>query len=450
MWSLPALALTAFALTWFYRASTFRLFDEPLSSTITALIATADTGLPGQEPGEISLSREPIDQRYQQALSGRYWLIGNLSRDGVVLPIKASPSLAGETLMLPEALAAVMLDQPGAQIQTQMAGPDVGERLRVMARSVILPNMNNRPIVIMAAADSRVASKDIRNFAFLAIGLMFILSTALVLAVFMQVRVGLKPLFELRDKVVDVREGRAAHVDGNYPSEIQPLASELNSLIIHNRDIVEQAKTHVGNLAHALKTPLAVLLNEAASTKSALAVIVRRQSNTMKNQVDHHLRRARAAARGQTIGVSASVKDTLEPFARTLVRIYRDKDMAFDMDIPGDLQFRGEKTDLEEMAGNLLDNACKWTESKVCVSAAPAQNDDTMLEICVRDDGPGMPPENYAKALKRGERLDEAMPGTGFGLAIVDDLARAYKGSVTLARADIGGLSVTLRLPRRV
>lgn len=446
LWVLPILVFSAFALTWFYRTSTYRLFDEPLTSTITALVASVNVS----EDKEITLSQEPVDPRFQQALSGQYWMIATLGTGGTLTPRRASFSLTDQTLVLPPEDIAFIRANPGAFVQSETNGPDVDDPLRAVVQSVLFPNMDGEPLIMLAAADVRGATRDVRNFAALAIALMAFVSLGLIVGIMTQVRLGLRPLFDLRSRVADVREGRATRVDGDYPQEIQPLATELNSLIDHNKDVVDQAKTHVSNLAHALKTPLAVLLNEADGSDTVSGDVVSRQSNSMKKQVDHHLQRARAAARGQAIGVSASVPDTLEPLARTLGKIYRSKDMAFDMDIAPDLLFRGEKRDLEEMAGNLMDNACKWTVSHVGVKASMAADDDTMLEICVTDNGPGMEPKHYADALKRGIRLDEATPGTGFGLAIVNDLAKAYKGGVTLAEADGGGLSVTLRLPRLV
>jgi signal transduction histidine kinase len=279
---------------------------------------------------------------------------------------------------------------------------------------------------------------------------MLLLSGGLVFAVFSQVRTGLRPLFELRDRVVDIREGRADHVGGTYPREIAPLANELNSLIGHNKDVVERAQTHVSNLAHGLKTPLAVLLNEAGGSKSKLAEIVNRQANAMKNQVDHHLQRARAATRGQSIGMATSVAESVDPLARTLGRIYRDKDIDFDILVAEGLIFRGEKRDFEEIIGNLMDNACKWTKSKVRVIAQGDGKDNGLFMLEVSDDGEGLTREQYPEALKRGARLDETTPGTGFGLPIVDDLARAYKGSLVLGKSDLGGLKVTVTLPGRI
>ena len=209
----------------------------------------------------------------------------------------------------------------------------------------------------------------------------------------------------------------------------------------------------MSNLAHALKTPLAVLLNETTSTQNSKTVpstIVARQTEAMRSQVDHHLRRARAAARGQSIGVSTDVSETVDSLARTMPRIYRAKDIDMRVEIAPGLAFRGEKRDLEEMAGNLLDNACKWCSAHVMVTAIILGPDEGQLSICVEDDGPGLKKTDYASAMKRGVRLDEATPGTGFGLSIVDDLARAYKGSLSLGRSDLGGLKVTLILPSRI
>ena len=441
LWALPLLLLTALTLTWLYRNTTYRSFDDPLVSAVTSLIASAEVG-----DGTLSLSRKPLDPRYQRALSGRYWLIGFLQDDGVIEPISSSRSLYDTSLTLPKVDVLRLQNQQGEEIRSNVAGPDENEQLRLVARQVVLPNMK-APVVVLAAADSGPARQSVLSFALIAVGLMLLISLGLITAVVMQVRSGLKPLFDLRDKVADVREGRAAQVDGNYPSEIQPLATELNSLITHNKDVVERARTHVGNLAHALKTPLAVLQNEVQSSNSKLSEVVGRQTETMKKQVDHHLRRARAAARGQAIGVSSPVNETLEGLARTLDRIYRDKRIDFDIDLEPDVVFRGEKRDLEEMAGNLMDNACKWTKSAISVKVH-IEGDQFVIEVS--DDGPGMAADQYKEAIKRGARLDEATPGSGFGLAIVDDLSRAYKGSLTLGKSDMGGLKSILELPRRL
>ena len=457
LWTIPILAVTAMALTWFYRQSTYKLFDDPLESAITELIASVQSkdgdGANGElfedaeaQKSSLFLTREPIDPRYQRALSGRYWMIGTYQDDGSLLPLLSSRSFSGETIQLPSNVKRSI--EAKTEFNTTAMGPDENEPLRILARSVILPS--GEPVLMLAGADIRDSQRDVRRFAFIAAGLMLLLSGGLVFAVFLQVRTGLRPLFELRDRVVDIREGRADHVGGTYPREIAPLANELNSLIGHNKDVVERAQTHVSNLAHGLKTPLAVLLNEAGGSKSKLAEIVNRQANAMKNQVDHHLQRARAATRGQSIGMATSVAESVDPLARTLGRIYRDKDIDFDVSVAQGLIFRGEKRDFEEIIGNLMDNACKWTKSKVRVIAQGDGKDNGLFMLEVSDDGEGLTKEQYPEALKRGARLDETTPGTGFGLPIVDDLARAYKGSLVLGKSDLGGLKVTVTLPGRI
>ncbi len=438
LWALPLLAVTAFALVWLYRVSTYQIFDEPLISTVTSLISSAET-IP-QDSGEtiIALSKEPLDPRYQRALSGRYWQI--ISSDAQI----SSRSLYGGAIELTPEEQSRLTDNPGQQISGSSPGPD-GESLRFVARSVILPDID-APIIMAAAMDQSPAKRAINRFAVLAISVLAALTLGLIAAIVLQVRLGLRPLFELRDRVADVREGVTTQVEGAYPREIAPLAQELNSLITHNRDVVERARTHVSNLAHALKTPLAVLTNEADRHQTELGNIVGRQTRTMTSQVEHHLARARAAARAQTTGTRSDISASIEAMSRTLARIYGQKDLDIEADLSPDIWFRGEKADLDEIAGNLLDNACKWAKGRVRVTLI-ATGETGFADLIVEDDGPGVKPENYRKALQRGERLDEAIPGTGFGLSIVDDLVRAYKGAVTLGRSDLGGLSVTLRLP---
>ncbi len=316
--------------------------------------------------------------------------------------------------------------------------------MRVVARTVTLPQMD-ASVVALAAADRRPATRAIRNFALVATVMLLLLSLGLLAAIFAQVRLGLRPLFALTDRVADVREGRAVTVDGRYPSEISGLADELNSLIVHNRNVVERAQTHVGNLAHGLKTPIAVLQNEAGSADTIDADIVARQTQAMSEQVDHHLRRARAAARGQAIGLTCEVDEVIGALARTLPRIHRDKDLIIDVDGEAGLKFRGDKRDLEDMVGNLMDNAAKWTGGTVDVLREPVGE---KLRVVIEDDGPGIEDAEIETALKRGARLDEATPGSGLGLSIVVDLADAYGGELQLSRSALGGLRAELTLPR--
>lgn len=443
LWAVPALLVTALSLILFYRASTYKIFDDPLVNTISSLIAYVDTS---PEDGKLVLTNEPIDPSYQRALSGRYWVIGELQESGRLEPIMGSKSLYGAMLVLPSADAQKIRKQDGSVVRSSAQGPD-NEPLRLAAQSVIFPGMGEKAVVIVAAADRRPAVKAVRQFSVLALGLMTVIGLGLSAAIFMQVRMGLRPLFTLRERVSDVRQGRAPSVTGTYPKEIKPLADELNILIGHNKEVVDYARTHVGNLAHALKTPLAVLVNESDGKQTKFSKLVSRQSAEMSKQVDHHLRRARAAVRGQSIGEKTSVFDTVSSLARTLPRIYRDKDLDIQVSISDGLVFRGEKRDLEEMVGNLMDNACKWTGSEIHVLAEPSEDVEGQLRLVVDDDGPGLSQDEYETVLKRGMRLDEATPGSGFGLSIVNDLARAYKGSLHLEKSPFGGLRAVLVLP---
>jgi signal transduction histidine kinase len=265
-----------------------------------------------------------------------------------------------------------------------------------------------------------------------------------------QIRVGLSPLSYVERGLAAIRSGRAPRLEGELPAEIEPLKLELNALLKSNQEIVERARMHVGNLAHALKTPLAVIVNEARDDHGALARKVAEQADIMATQVNLYLDRARMAARIGVIGRVTEVRPVTESIIRALERIYRDKHLTFSLECPPGVRFQGERQDLEEMLGNLLDNASKWARSKVAFVAVAALREDGdkhWLEIKVDDDGPGLTPEQLADPIARGRRLDETKPGSGLGHSIVADLACSYGGALDLARSDLGGLSARLTIP---
>jgi len=216
--------------------------------------------------------------------------------------------------------------------------------------------------------------------------------------------------------------------------------------VAHNQETVERQRTHVGNLAHALKTPISVMLTEAQQRPGPLADVVTRQAEVMRQQVDHHLRRARAAARSQGQGERTSVAEVLDELARTLEKIFRAKGVEIDWDAPEDLWFAGERQDFMEIAGNAMENAGKFGRRRVRVRADAAGPD--RMQLVVEDDGPGLPPDRREEVIRRGARLDENAPGSGLGLSIIDELARAYRGSLSLGDSQLGGLSVIVQLPR--
>jgi signal transduction histidine kinase len=253
-------------------------------------------------------------------------------------------------------------------------------------------------------------------------------------------------VFRLREEVGEVRRGKAERLQADYPTELRPLADELNELVAHNQETVERQRTHVGNLAHALKTPISVMITEASQRPGPLAEVVTRQAEVMRQQVDHHLRRARAAARSQGPGERTPVAEVLDELARTLERIFRDKGVEIDWDAPDDLVFLGERQDFMEIAGNAMENAGKWGRRKVRVRALPAGPE--RMRLTVEDDGDGLPTNLREEVIRRGARLDETAPGSGLGLSIIDELARAYRGSLILGDSPLGGLSVAVDLPR--
>jgi len=241
-----------------------------------------------------------------------------------------------------------------------------------------------------------------------------------------------------------IRDGSARRLEGHFPAEIDPLAAELNSLIEHSAEVVGRARSYVSNLAHFLKTPLTVLSSEASAQPGPLADAVNKQVGIMRRQVDHYLTRARAAGALDVLGNRTPVMGVLDDLARTLRRIHQDRAIAIDVQCPPTLAFRGERQDLEEMSGNLIDNACKWARSRVRVSALSFGN---TFQLAVEDDGPGLTEEERSLVGERGERLDESVPGTGLGLAIVRDVAKLYGGALELEASELNGLRAVLTLP---
>jgi signal transduction histidine kinase len=278
----------------------------------------------------------------------------------------------------------------------------------------------------------------------------FILAAVLLLTTGFQVRFGLAPLKRISESLAAIRSGTAERLEGEFPVEIAPLARETNALIEANREIVERARTHVGNLAHALKTPLSVMVNEAATRgDDPFAAKIREQAGIMRDQVAHHIERARLAARLTVIGTVTDVVPVVTALARTMEKTHHDRKLAIGIDAPEHARFRGERQDLEEMVGNLVDNACKWAQSQVAIEVIPERIEPNrdVIRVVVDDDGPGLSPSEREQVARRGRRLDETKPGSGLGLSIAVELAALYGGAVTLGTAPIGGLRAELLLP---
>lgn len=435
--SMAILLVAGLILFTLQRQVTERGFDERLGVYVKEIVADVATPLE-TDRRQVSDLGEP---RFDLPLSGWYWQV---FRTDVQPPvIRTSRSLVGGQLPKLEDLG--VQRERGGVATGYILGPD-DRRLRQVERFINAGEDGQYIIAVSAPADEIL--DDIRDFRNALAVTFFLLFLALIASTLFQVRLGLAPLTRLRQSIGEVRTGVAHRIDGSYPVDLAPLAGELNQLIEANREILDRARTQVGNLAHALKTPLSVIVNEADATSGPLAAKVGEQASLMRDQVNYYLDRARAAALSSALGGISDVAASVEGLLRTFEKIYRSKGVIVNVDIPPTARFRGERQDFEEMLGNLLDNAFKWTDDEVSVTVELFEEGGRpLLRIHVDDNGPGLPPDARAEMLRRGRRLDETKPGSGLGLSIVVDIAKLYAGNVSLTDSPLQGLRATLVLP---
>jgi signal transduction histidine kinase len=439
-WTVVILVATGIILSSIYRDAVERSFDRRLDVYLRTLVA--DVAAPEQtgDRGAPSLG-EPL---FELPLSGWYWQIMPL---GLAKPeVRSSRSLWDSAL--PQLRDEDATTSPDGIRRGYAAGPEE-QRLRLLERTVDLGEDGRYLIVV--AGDPQEIEDETHAFDRALLVTFVTLAAVLLLITMFQVRFGLAPLKRISEALAAIRAGTAERLEGRFPVEIAPLARETNALIDANREIVERARTHVGNLAHALKTPLSVVVNEAAGRPDdPLAAKVIEQANIMRDQIVRHLERARLAARLKVVGSVTDIVPIVTALTRTMEKIHHGRGIAIDLDAPTEVHFRGERQDLEEMVGNLVDNACKWAQMRVSVEvvaeraggAAPAA-----VRIIVDDDGPGLNPSQRDQVARRGRRLDETKPGSGLGLSIVLELAALYGGNLQLGNAPIGGLRAELVLP---
>ncbi|WP_097091358.1 sensor histidine kinase [Novosphingobium sp. Chol11] len=403
-----------------------RNFDDGLNYVLTAMIASAEIG----PDGEVLFNRPLADQRFLEPNSGLYYQISAKGHEDW-----RSRSLWDRALrVLPEH------DDRSFHAYDSKQFP--GEDLRIMERTIVLPGSDTRWMFMVAAAraglDDQIRtlrSTLTQSFALLALGLI-VLTT-------LQTLYGLRPLRRVRKEIVRMRAGEKNRVTDPMPSEVLPMVEELNALLAHNERQAEEARTHAGNLAHALKTPLTVIMNAATAQSADLGETVIREATTMRRQVDHHLARARAVGRRGAAQSRAEVWASLQAVERAVQRLYPET--RIDMDGDKEVAVRVERQDLDEMLGNLIENAAKYGGGSVFATVNRA---GSMVEILVEDDGLGIPEEERTRIFDRGVRLDSGKPGTGLGLAIVRDVAEIYGGSISMEESeDLGGLLMRLRLP---
>lgn len=440
-WTVVILLITGIVLSSLYRQAVERAFDRRLGVYLRTLVADVASPEETNDKAGPALG-EPL---FELPLSGWYWQVTRT--DPGKNEVRASRSLWDGGLPHLQDLG-IAAGADGSR-QGYVAGPE-DQHLRLVERNIDLGDEGHYLVAI--AGDAAEISDETRSFD-QALALTFVLLAAvLLLTTMFQVRFGLAPLKRITDSLAAIRGGTAERLAGRFPVEIEPLARETNALIDANREIVERARTHVGNLAHALKTPLSVMQNEAAARGSdSFALKVLEQAGIMRDQVTRHLERARLAARLTVIGTVTDVTPVVTALARTMEKIHRDRAIAIEVRADEALRFRGERADLEEMIGNLVDNACKWAASRVTIEVLHERRDaasqEHVLRIVVDDDGRGLSVSEREQACRRGKRLDETKPGSGLGLSIVVELASLYGGELKLGTAPLGGLRAELLLP---
>ncbi|MQA67238.1 MAG: hypothetical protein GEU76_15270 [Alphaproteobacteria bacterium] len=433
-WIVGAIVAGGLLLSSLFEDHVRRGFDDRIEVLLETLVTVTDAD-PATGVRLLGAQGEP---RFERPFSGWYWQIEDAQ--GIRI---ASRSLWDQTLTLP---ASPTADTDGIS-RYDLAGPR-GQKLRVVERPIRF-DAGGASFRYAVAGDLAEAEAELRPFRVTLAWSLGLLGLGLIAAVVIQVHFGLGPLRRLRAALARVRAGTAEKLEGEFPGEIRPLVDEANQLIVHVSDVVERARTHVGNLAHALKTPLSVLAVEAekagGTSDAALAGTVARETARMQERIDHHLARARTAASAALIGQRTEVVPVAEGLARALTRMHAERIAAIPVNVPATLVFRGDSQDLEEMLGNLMENACKWAKGKVRVGGAPAPGG--RIRLWVEDDGPGLKPEDRARVTARGARLDESVPGSGLGLNIVSEIAALYGGKLILEAATLGGLRAEIDLP---
>jgi signal transduction histidine kinase len=402
-------------------------FDNQLEYVLTAMIASAEIG----PDGEIRMNRPLGDQRFLEPNSGLYWQI--TGKGAIPFP---SRSLWDRALKAPS-------DHDDQTVHFRDSGEFLDEPLRIAERSIKLPD-SDISWTFMVAQSRDSLDGQIRELRSVLVTSFLLLALGLIILAALQTFYGLWPLRAVRQAIAQMRSGRESRVTDALPDEVMPMVNELNALLDHNEKQAEESRRHAGNLAHALKTPLTVIMNSATAQAPDLAETVIREATTMRRQVDHHLARARAVGRRGHSHSRAQVWDSLESVERAVSRLYSH----VRLDMAGDktLAARVERQDLDEMLGNLIENAAKYGGGSVFVTVEDAGD---FAEMLVEDDGQGIPEAERDRIFDRGARLDTGKPGTGLGLAIVRDVVEIYGGTVALEESeDLGGLLVRLRLPK--
>lgn len=437
LWVAATVGIAGWMLQTMFEQHLSRQFDNELGMHLAQLAAHLETDAGGTP----ALTRPLSDPRLERPYSGLYWQVERMASDSSGVSVLRSRSLWDAQLQVPGDRLA-----DGERHSHRVAGPN-GEVLR-MLEQVMQPAENPaQGWRLIVAADERLLSEPVARFRTLLIGTLALLAGGLMIAAAFQVVAGLRPLKRLRDELSRLREGRRTTLGADHPSEIQPVVDELNAVLSRNADFVARARHQAGNLAHAVKTPLAVMANAAAEAEGPFAELVLSQVDAARQQIDRHLALARVAAAAQDKGLRCQVVPVIDGLIRVMQRVHPECRFDFSpAEKERELLFRGEAQDLQEMLGNLLDNAGKWARSRIIIRVSA---NEESLQLDIDDDGPGIPAHQRSALLQRGQRGDEKTAGSGLGLAIVGELASLYQGHLELLDSSLGGMCARLTLPRQ-
>jgi signal transduction histidine kinase len=437
IWAIVTMIVTATIISTLYRQASERGFNSLLSAHLFNLIGSVGVSESGALTGSVDLG----DLRFSEPGSGWYWAVEPVS--GGLTGQLRSLSMT-RVIASPSAIEVPFNSEFQRSYQTDGIA---GERLQIFESEFVLDAQNRvarfRVMGNRTELENEIGAFQGRLFTYLSIfgvGMVAINAIAIML--------GLRPLAKVREALSKVREGTARRLDGTFPAEIEPLANETNALIENNKRIVERSRTQVGNLAHSLKTPLAVLLNEARIIGGEKGRLIEGQASAMHQQLEYYLQRARIAAQRDSVVYRTPLSPSLKRMVRVMEKLNPKIQVALELPAQ-EILFAGEREDFEEIIGNLLENAMKWGRNSVLVSTKTIEGpeaDPGMFELAIEDDGPGIPEYKAREALKRGKRLDETKPGTGLGLAIVSDLVNEYGGKLGLERSTLGGLKASVQL----
>jgi signal transduction histidine kinase len=427
LWLVGWLAAAGVLLVFLFRDHIERRYDRQLIDHMEELVAASEI----TTSGALMLAWTPSDPRFNRPHSGWYWQIS--SSDKILV---RSESLWHDHL-------AVEAPGAGAGAQVQMLTGPGQEVLRGLVANITLPRAHGHLLLTVAGPLSDI-DRNVDAFVVQLALTLGTLGVGLLGAVLLQVRFGLQPLRALRQALARIRKGRGERLPEGFPEEVQPVVQELNALLDRDAAMIDRARTQAGNLAHALKNPLTVIRNEAREVEGERGALLGNQIAAISEHVDRYLVRARAAGSGDVLGARAAVADVVEDLRFSMDLLHRERGLDIVVSSLDGLVFRGDARDLEEMVGNLMDNACKWAKTQISLDASRV---DGRLVISVEDDGPGIPGDRRAEVLHRGRRLDESVAGSGLGLDIVQEIALLYRGSLTLDGSELGGLRARLDLP---